>query len=369
MLVTRIGEDIKITKEINEGNTNKIYAGYKNDSVFRSWLYESHFENINEDSDNIAEALELILDGKADFTILPHHMATTIINGSMLSPRLTTSRTLFPVEYRFPVDIDDLEAFTKLNDTLFKLKYDGTLVNIYYKKGLKPTIVIEQESKLFKPAILNILLLLICSLGITYFIRNLSAYRKEKHKNDNQKHKDDTEEFSFISPAERLSLLSEKNTVISEQIAANENTDPYSGFYNTQYLRQKINDSFIQYAKNGSPFCIALINTSNRFESLEQTMRTMKKEISRLPITTFSDEKNTQEPNTHHATAEKNKKDSDINIIAAHNGFRLFYILFQDMNQDSALRIIGEKNCRFQNFSLLEYTGQDQYEFLGGLSL
>jgi len=367
VLVTRIGEDIDITKEINEGNSNRIYAGYQYDTVFRSWLHDSHFENINNDSDNIADALELILDGKADFTILPYRMATNIINGTMLTPRLTTSRSLFPIEYRFPVDINDLKSFTKLNDELFKLEHDGTLINLHQRKGLKTTLVIEQESRLFKPILFTMLLLVICILVITYFVINLLSYRKEIYKNTDKKQKDYSEGFSSTSPVERLSVISEINSAVSVKIAENAITDPYSGFFNTQYLRQKINDSFVQYAKNGSPFCIALINATNRYDSLEKMIQVMKKEISRLPLFTVADNVPNANEDIHSTNTEKNI--SDKKVIAAHNGFGLFYILFPDKNQDEALRVIGEKNCRFQNFSLLEYNGQDQYEFLGGLSL
>ncbi len=367
VLVTRVGEDIAITKEINEGNSNRIYASFENDTVFRRWLHESHFENINNDSDNIADALELILDRKADFTILPYRMATNIINGAMLTTKLTTSRALFPIEYRFPVDIDDLKSFTKLNDELFKLEHDGTLINLHQRKGLKTTLVIEQESRLFKPILLTMLFLVICSFSIIYFILNLLSYRKEIYQNYDKKPKDYREDFSSISPVERLSIISEKNSAISVKITENSITDPYSGFFNTQYLRHKINDSFVQYAKNGSPFSIAMINATNRFDSLETMIQVMKKEISRLPLRTAIDNTHNTDEDIHFPIAEKNS--SDKKVIAAHNGFGLFYILFPDKNQDEALHIIGERNCRFQNFSLLEYNGQDQYEFLGGLSL
>lgn len=357
VLVTRLGEDIEITKEINEGNSTKIYAGYENDSVFRVWLEESHFDNINEESKNIADALEFILDGKADFTILPYHMATAIISSTMITPRLTTSRTLFPVEYRFPIPKDDIESFTKINDELYKLEHDGTLVEIYYREGLKPNLVIEQESKLLRPAILNVMLLFLCCLGITYFVKYFAAYRKEKHKNDVKRHKEENDEFATITPAEKLSELTEKNTAISEQIAENENTDPYSGFYNTNFLKQRINECFIQYAKNGCPFCVVLINATNRKVPFEQTLQTMKEEISNLFYsidTTGIVGNGVIIPN---------------DIIAAHNGFGIFYILFPNTTQNDAIHLISRKNCRFQNFTLLEYKGQDQYEFLGGLSL
>ncbi len=357
VLVTRLGEDIEITKEINEGNSSKIYAGYDNDSVFRVWLKESHFDNITEESKNVADALEFILDGKADFTILPYHMATAIITSTMIAPRLTTSRTLFPVEYRFPIPKNDIESFTKINDELYKLEHNGTLVEIYYREGLKPNLVIEQEFKLLKPAILNVLLLFLCCLGITYFVKYLSAYRKEKHKNDIKRRREENDEFATITPAEKLSELTEKNTAISEQIAENENTDPYSGFYNTKFLQQRINECFIQYAKNGSPFCVVLINPTNRKVPFEQTLQIMKEEISNLFYsidTTGIVGNGIVIPN---------------DIIAAHNGFGIFYILFPNTTQDDAIHLISRKNCRFQNFTLLEYKGQDQYEFLGGLSL
>ena len=356
VLVTRLGEDITITKEINEGNSDKIYAGYPGDNIFRTWLSESHFNNIEEVSTNIADALELVLDNEADFTILPYHVATAIITNTMLSPRLTMSRTLFPIEYRFPILKDDIESFSKLNDELYKMEHDGTLVDIYYKNGIRPNIVIEQESKLLKPIILNVLLLFLCTLGIIYFTKYFSLYTKEKHKNDEKRYNEENDEFATITPAEKLSFLTEKNTIISEKIAENENTDPYSGFYNTQYLHQRINECFIQYAKNGRPFCIVLINATYRKEPFEQILKTMREEISNLffDLGTDFDSTGTVIPN---------------DIIAAHNGFGLFYILFPNATQDEALHAINRKNCRFQNFTLQEYKGQDQYEFLGGLSL
>lgn len=343
VLVTRIGEDIEIKKEINSGSSSKIYAGYKNDDIFRNWLAESNFENIAEESETLEDALEMIMDGEADFTMLPFHMATAIITGASLDSYITTSRALFPVEYRIPVDKDDGESIVKLNDALFTMEQDGTLLDIYYQTGVKSKVVIEQETKLFKPVLLTVFLLFFCILSIIYFIRYFTIYKsshKEKKVDDIEK-----ETSSPGSINEKITMLTQKNISLSEQIAENKNTDPYTGFYNTNRMRLRINDSFVLYAKKGVPFSIVIINTFKRHDSMSDTLDTLKEDISRL------------------------QEENGANIETFHNGFGVFYILFPAKGQDEVIRTINKAECRFKNFSLLEYKGQDQYEFLGGLGV
>ncbi len=343
VLVTRIGEDIEIKKEINDGNNSRIYAGYEHDDIFRQWLAESNFDNITDMSETLEDSFNMIIAGTADFTILPHQMATTIISDASLGSQLTTSRVLFPVEYRLPIEKDDVETLVRINDELFKMEQDGTLLDIYYRKGVKSNIVIEQESKLLKPIMLTVFLLFFCILSIVYFIRYFTVYKNTKNKKNNNNIMEEDVFSNNIN--EKITLLTQKNITLSEQITENKNTDPYTGFFNMSYLRQKINDSFVLYAKRGIPFSIAIIDTFKRNDSLTESLGTMKEEISHL------------------------NKLGDLDIIPVHNGFGIFYILFPSTSQNDALKIIKQAGCCFQNFSLLEYKGQDQYEFLGGLGI
>jgi hypothetical protein len=343
VLITRKGEDIEIMKEINTGNSDRIYAGFQNDSLFRSWLADSGFHNMNDDTETFADALELIIAHQADFTILPNHMAQRVISESGLGYTLTTSRTLFPIEYRIPVEISDVDSLVILNDELLKLDTKGTLTDIYFRKGIRSNAVIEQESQILRPAVLNLLLLFLCILSIIYFIRFYTNYRKTYVIGKKKTNKND--EVSSMTLNDKISLLTSRNSSISAKIAENRNTDPYSGFYNTQYLNGRISECFISYAKKGVPFSVAVINTNNRTSSSADTMNIMKEEISRLLKT----------PGTE--------------AVAAYNGFGLFYVLFPNAGQDDALNAINKADCHFNNFSLTEYKGQDQYEFLGGLGL
>ena len=345
VLITRKGEDIDITKEINTGNNSRIYAGYKNDCIFRNWLADSNFYKINYDSITLADALEFILERKADFTILPYHMAQTIILEAGLTDQLTLSHTLFPIEYRIPVDIDDIETLVKLNDELLKLDEEGILTDIYFKKGIKSNAVIEQESRILKPAILSVLLISFCVLSFIYFIKYYIIYKKSKTQISENNEEDDTIEASTLTLNDKISFLTNRNSSISAKITENKNTDPYSGFYNTQYINNMINDCFVLYAKKGIPFSIAVIDTSIRNGSSAETVGSIKEEISKF------------------------LKEAGSDIIAAYNGFGVFYILFPNARQDDALRTINKADCHFKNFALTEYKGQDQYEFLGGLSL
>lgn len=343
VLVTRKGEDIEIMKEINTGNSDRIYAGFKNDTLFQDWLADSGFHNINEESETFADALEFIIAHQADFTILPNHMAQRVISESGLSYTLTTSRTLFPIEYRIPVEIDDVDTLVILNDELLKLDTEGTLTDIYFRKGIRSNSVLEQENQILRPAVLNLLLLFVCILSIIYFIRFYTSYRKTYVKSKKKQNKND--EVSSMTLNDKISLLTSRNSSISAKIAENKNTDPYTGFYNTQYINGKINDCFISYAKKGVPFSVAVINTNSSNSSSADTIAVMKEEVSRLLKT----------PGTE--------------AVAAYNGFGLFYILFPNTGQNDALSAINNADCHFNNFSLTEYKGQDQYEFLGGLGL
>ncbi|MCR4939471.1 MAG: transporter substrate-binding domain-containing protein [Treponemataceae bacterium] len=343
VLITRPGEDIEIKNEINKGNSHRIYAGYKNDDIFRSWLKASDFNNIHEESKTLEDALELIISCEADFTILPSQMAQWVIKEAYLNYLLTTSRTLFPIEYRIPIEKDDAQTLVKINDEILKMKEDGTLLNIYYKLGVKSNILIEEETKLYKPVLGTILLMIMCVLSIVYFIHFFTNYKKSEKVIKKEKISDD--ELFSKSINDKISMLTKKNTMLTEQIKENKSKDPYTGLYNLDYLRQCINDSFKLYAKQGSPFCIAIIDTFRRNDSLSESLSTMKEEISRL------------------------KKKGEARIIAVHNGFGVFYILFPEKKQDQALQIIKKAECNFQNFSLLEYRGQDQYEFLGGVGI
>lgn len=345
VLIMRRGEDIDILKEIYTESGSKIYAGYEEDTIFRNWLTDANFFNINNDSKTIADALELIIDKKADFTLLPNHMAQKIIQEAGLTYALTTSRTLFPIEYRIPVEPDDTETLVKLNDTLLKLEADGTLTNIYIKEGIKSNVVIEQETKILQPVIFNVLILLFLVLSIVYFIKYYSKYKKSLSKTDDSNEENENIEIHTMSLNDKISILTNKNSSISAKITENQNTDPYSGFYNTNFLNRSINDCFVSYAKKGIPFSIAVIDTSRRIGPTADIMKNIKEEISQLLIKT-----NTK-------------------LIAAHNGFGIFYILFPNAEQDGALYLINKANCQFNNFSLTEYKGQDQFEFLGGLGL
>lgn len=110
-----------------EDTENKILAILKEDAAIERFVIPGGLDKHIILTDTYSEALALVQDGSADYTVAPYTLGIRVIDELALDDVSATSRTLFPVSYRLAVKKGDSALLFRLNDGILHISRSGVL--------------------------------------------------------------------------------------------------------------------------------------------------------------------------------------------------------------------------------------------------
>lgn len=110
-----------------EDTEDKILAILRNDAAIERFVIPGGMDKNIILTETYSEALALVRDGTADYTVAPYTLGMEIVEKLDLDDISATSRTLFPVSYRLAVKKGNSSLLYSLNDAILHISRNGVL--------------------------------------------------------------------------------------------------------------------------------------------------------------------------------------------------------------------------------------------------
>lgn len=308
-------------------NSSRVYACYRKNDIMLDYITEGGYSITVCNVSSLEDAMMKILSGEVDFTLIPSRIAEVLMKDHFLNSCFMYSRALYPVEYRIALPVDNVKAYTELNDMLFTLETTGELQNIYSRHKIVTDKDARQNYNLLMAMIQSIALLLVFLLCIFYRIMLAKRYRKDSVKQ--HQHAVRMEE----AMNRNMAVLEDEAEQLQQKMTDQNNIDPYTGYGNTDMLMQKLEEYTILYSKTGKTTSIAVIDIKRRQSFSMSAINGMTAEYS--DILKWTD---------------------DAGLF--HDGFGVLFILFPGRKAAEIRNLMEDSRLTIEPDMILELHGQ-----------